>query len=352
MKVLIYPKSHNPYHELLYKPMRDGHTQDTFSYLPMTPLNVALFPFVLAAKRLQGYSAFHLHWHTFYLDKKYGIPFAKQISLVNTFVSLTAIKALGYKLVWTVHNTTPHEQQTSNDAFITRYTAKLASKLIVHSTHTITELKALKADTSKAVVIPHGNYEGVYPRTMNRDEARKQLAIAPHDRAILFFGNIRPYKGVEDLIEAFNKLDEKNIRLIIAGKCLDAQLVKDIQDAVASNPDITFINGNVPDEDVAMYYDAADVTCMPYKAVTTSGTVLLAATFGKPIVTPNLGAIRDIPEAVGVLYDPSKKDALLSALKTVLSSDTKRSAMAKASAAFSKTLSWDKISTETHKLYR
>jgi beta-1,4-mannosyltransferase len=352
MKVLIYPKSYNPYHELLYKPMRGVHAKDTFTYLPMTPRNVALFPFVLAAKRLQGYSVFHLHWHTFYLDKKYSIPFAKQISLVNTFLSLTAIKLLGYKLIWTVHNTTPHEQQTSNDAFIARYTAKLASKLIVHSTHTITELKAIKASTSKAVVIPHGNYEGVYPNTTSRDEARKKLAIAPHDRAILFFGHIRPYKGVEELIEAFNKLDEKNIRLIIAGNCQDTQLAKHIAEAAIKNPDITFHNGNVADEEVGMYYDAADVACAPFKTVTTSGSVLLAATFGKPIVTPNLGAIRDIPQEVGALYDPSKKDALLSALKTVLSSDTKRTAMAKASAAFAKTLNWDKISAKTYKLYK
>ncbi|MEK7153213.1 MAG: glycosyltransferase family 4 protein, partial [Patescibacteria group bacterium] len=306
----------------------------------------------VAVKRLQGYKVFHLHWHAFHLDKKYNVPFTPHISLLNTIVSLTALKILGYKLIWTVHNVLPHEPQTANDKFVTRYTAKLASHIIVHSSETLKQLKAIGADTSKAVVNPHGNYAGMYPVTVSRDEARRRLGIAPQDRALLFFGNIRPYKGVEQLLEAFEQLHEKNVRLVIAGKCLDTQLANTIRDAAQKDPDITFHNGNVPDEDVATYFQAADAACMPFTNVTTSGSVLLAATFGKPIVTPYMGAIKDMPKAVGVLYDPGTKDALLNALRIILADDTKLAGMAKASAAFSKTLDWDKISAKTYELYR
>jgi glycosyltransferase involved in cell wall biosynthesis len=216
----------------------------------------------------------------------------------------------------------------------------------------VKQLAETGADTSKTVVIPHGNYEGVYPITLSRTEARQRLGIAPQDRAILFFGNIRPYKGVEQLLEAFEQLGQKNLRLIIAGRCLDKDLNKTIVRHAKNNPDITFHNGNVPDDEVAIYFMAADVACMPFMAVTTSGSVLLAATFGKPIVTPYLGAIKDIPKKVGVLYDPGKKDALVSALDEALASDKKLTAMSQASAKFSKTLAWDKISAKTYKLYR
>jgi hypothetical protein len=186
MKVLIYPKSINPYHELLFSPLRAAHPEDEFTYLAASPLNLVLFPLAVAVKRLQGYRVFHLHWHTFYLDAKYGIPGRKFISLVNTVVALSAVKLLGYKLVWTVHNVLPHEPQTSNDAFITRFTARIASATIVHSQHTIDEMKQVGASTGKAVIIPHGNYDGMYPAHLTRAEARKKLGLGSGEKVVLF----------------------------------------------------------------------------------------------------------------------------------------------------------------------
>jgi len=311
-----------------------------------------LFPFVAAAKRLRGYRVFHLHWHAFYLDKKYGIPGRTLISLVNTVVSLTALKVLGYRLVWTVHNVLPHEPQTSNDRFVTRFTARLASRLIVHSTETVAQLKTLGVDTAKAVVIPHGNYEGMYPVTLDRNEARKRLGLAPQERAVLFFGNIRPYKGIEKLLDAFAQLNQADAQLIIAGKCLDPQLDKTIRDFAAAHPkQVTYTGKNVPDDAVATYFLAADVACMPFTTITTSGSVVLAATFGVPIVAPRIGAIKDIPKEVGVLYNPAQKAALAAALKMVLADDERRARMVKASAAYAKTLDWDTIAARTYAVY-
>lgn len=356
MKVLIYPKSINPYHELLYSPLRAAHgvdvPQDKYTYLAASPLNLIFFPLAIAVKRLQGYRVLHLHWHTFYLDAKYGIPGRKFISLVNTLASLTAIRLLGYKLVWTVHNVLPHEPQTSNDAFITRYTAKLASALIAHSTHTIDQLQEIGADTKKAVIIPHGNYDGMYPVSLSRAEARRRLGIAPKDTAVLFFGNLRPHKGVEELLDAFVRLNMPNAKLIIAGACRDAELGKHIAGFVKTQPTILYREGNVADEDVAMYFDAADVACMPFKAVTTSGSIILAATFGKPLVTPRLGAIKDMPKEVGVLYNPDEPDALLHALQKVLQNGAARGSMARAARAYAATLSWKSIAAKTYDVYR
>jgi glycosyltransferase involved in cell wall biosynthesis len=352
MKVLIYPKSINPYHELLFSPLRAAHPTDKFTYLAASPLNLVLFPLAVTMKRLQGYRVFHLHWHTFYLDAKYGIPGRKFISLVNTVVCLSAVKLLGYKLVWTVHNVLPHEPQTSNDRFVTRFTAKLAAATIVHSAHTIDEMREQGADTSKTVIIPHGNYDGMYPVSLSREAARKKLGISPSEKVVLFFGNLRPHKGVEDLLAAFEKLNAKDTRLVIAGACRDTALGKTIATAAQKNKHILYAEGNVADEDVAMYFDAADIACMPFQAVTTSGSIILATTFGKPIVTPRLGAIKEIPQGAGVLYDPTQKDALLHALQTALSGNAQLAAMSKASRAYADTLNWDKIAAKTYAIFR
>jgi glycosyltransferase involved in cell wall biosynthesis len=352
MKVLIYPKAHgNPYHELLYGALQEAHPTDRFTYLEATPGTVLGFPFVMAAKRLQGYRIFHLHWHAFYIDPKYHIPFSKQFSYLNTVWSLYVLRMLGIKLVWTAHDALPHEPTTSNDAAITRLTAKLASALIVHSTQNIDELAALHANTRGALVIPHGNYDGAYPVSLSPAESRARLGVAADERMVLFFGNIRPYKGIDDeLLPAFVRLGGKT-RLIIAGKCRDPELEKKITAYTAKYPNISFVNESIPEEDVAMYFNAADVVCLPFKTITTSGSVILAATFGKPIVTPRLGAIRDIPSGVGVLYDPHQEDALFTALQTVLESSSQRQAMAKASRQYADTLSWSIIAEKTYKAY-
>ena len=352
MKVLIYPKSVNPYLEMLYAPMRRAFPDDTFEYLAVSPLTVMCFPLVAAWKRLQGYKVFHLHWHAFYLDAKYGIPDHRLISFVNTLVCLTALKVLGYKLVWTVHNVLPHEPKTSNDRLVTRYTARLAARLIVHSKQAIEELREVGAATDKATVIPHGNYAGVYPNNTTRTAARKRLGVAADEQAILFFGAIRPYKGVEDLLAAFAMMAGKKTRLIIAGRCLDDKLGEAIVSAAKKDSRIIYRQGSIPNEDVASYFLAADVVCLPFTAVTTSGVVLLALTFGKPLVVPRIGAIRDLPDSVGILYDPSEKDALPKALKRIVANPAKQAVMARASARYAHELDWPPLAEKTYQLYR
>lgn len=100
-----------------------------------------------------------------------------------------------------------------------------------------------------------------------------------------------------------------------------------------------------------MYLRASDIVCLPFKTITTSGSALLALTFGKPIVAPRIGAIQDIPSDVGVLYDPRNNNALENALAEALSSSSKLFDMSRAAQKYSDTLSWDKIATRTFKVY-
>jgi beta-1,4-mannosyltransferase len=353
MKVLIYPKARsNPYHGLLYGQLEAAHPDDTFTYIS-AGLATAILPFILLVRRLQGYDIFHLHWHGFYAPDQAPIPFRKKISLWNTLWSLHLIKRLGFKLVWTVHNVLPHEPQTSDDKRVTRVTTELAEGLIAHSTQALEQLRELGADVSRATVIPHGNYDGVYPRNITRGAARQKLGISDNETAILFFGNIRPYKGIEDaLLPAFDRLNAAapNLKLIIAGRCFDAGLEKTISAFAQKHPNVTFPNRSIPDEDVATYFEAADVVCLPFKAISTSGSIILAATFGKPLVAPRMGAIKDIPPEVGVLYDPAQPDALLHALEQTVQNGA-RADMAKASRAYADTLAWDKLAAKTFTVY-
>ncbi|HSW99417.1 MAG TPA: glycosyltransferase [Patescibacteria group bacterium] len=353
MKILIYPRAqNNPYHDLLYGELQSAHPYDTLTYVPVSATTLIFFPIVMFAKRLQGYSTFHLHWHAFYLNPSYRIPGSKVISLLNTLWSLAILKLLGYKIIWTVHNVLPHEPQTSNDRLVTRFTAHAASRLIVHSTQAIEELREANIDASKATIIPHGNYDGAHPTTLTRAQARKRLHAQPNETLILFFGNIRPYKGIEDkLLPAFAQLDTTNVRLIVAGRCHDPALKRAIGRFAQKYPNVNFIEGSVADEDVSMYFDAADIVCLPFKAMTTSGSVILAATYGKPIVTPYIGSSKDLPKDLGVLYNPDEKNALLHALQTVLSEKQRLPKMATAARAYADTLAWSKLAAKTYAVW-
>jgi len=257
---------------------------------------------------------------------------------------------LGYKIVWTVHDIIPHEEQTTNDLGISIMLSRMASIKIAHSSYTISQMEQLGLDHSNTVVIPHGNYINAYPQSISKKQARNKLGISSEEFVILFFGMIKPYKGILELISAYDKIKSRKSRLVIAGKCIDPQLHNNILEAQKVT-NFDYFEGYVADEDVATYFQACDVVCLPFSEITTSGSVLLALSFKKPIIAPQIGSLTDLPDDVGFLYDPSKKDALLNTLTQAISS-TDLGSMSKAATLYAESLSWDKIAEKTYKVYQ
>lgn len=347
MKVLIYPKGDNPYQELLYRELRQT-PNSTFTYLDATSFNILFFPLRLFAKRLQGYTILHLHWLAF--ETNIFKIFGKQLSLLLTLWSLTWMKVLGFKVVWTVHNILPHEPLTSNDRFVARYLSKLSAAKIVHSSATLEQMQTAHLDTELTYIIPHGNYDGVYPDTLTRPQARRRLDIKPDEFVILFFGMIRAYKGIDELLRAFDRMNCSGVRLVIAGECFDAALDARIRAAQKHLP-IDYHEGFIDDNEVASYFKACDVVCLPFTAVTTSGSVMLATTFGKPLIAPYLGAIKDIPRNAGLLYSADDETALQLSLLRSIDNPELLAQMNKASREYAVSLSWNIIASDTLSIY-
>ena len=347
MKVLIYPRGDNPYQELLYRELR-RQPDCTFSYIDASRRNLLFFPLLLLIKRLQGYRLLHIHWVAF--ETNLFKVFGEQLSLLLSLWSLTWLRLLGFKVVWTVHNVLPHDRLTSNDPLVARYLARISAAKIVHSRSTIDQMRQYRLNTERTTVIPHGNYDGVYPDTLMRSEARAKLTITPDDFVILFFGMIRAYKGIDELLEAFAGIDRSQVRLVIAGQCFDEALGAKIRKA-QNLLMIDYYEGFVDDTDVAMYFKACDMVCLPFTTVTTSGSALLAATFGKPIIAPYVGALRDMPRDIGVLYDPDDETALQRSLLKVIDDPTLLAHMGTASRAYADTLSWRQIARDTLSVY-
>lgn len=351
MKILVFPYDKNPYQNLLYKAMKEEFPDLKVTYFRRLPFIGALaFPAFAVVVRVFGYQIIHIHWPAFSIGGKHSV--FKKFSYLFFKLCMSTLKLTGYRIVWTVHNVLPHEPQTSNDLLLMQELSRSANAKIVHSSYTVNQMKIRELSIDNIVVIPHGNYINVYPDTISEAAAREKLNLASDEFVILFFGLIRQYKGVDSLLEATKELSQKysKLRVLIAGKCLDPEIEALIGNA-GKEFNVSFHNGYVPNEDVATYFKAADLVCLPFKSITTSGSTLLALSFGKPLIAPRSGALTDLPENVGFLYNIAEASELKKALMNALDNKALTQEQGRNAAQYAKMLSWDKIANLTYKVY-
>lgn len=349
MKILAFPKkSENPYQGLLYTPMRD-YGADVANLAPLTAsatLNVLTWIPLLVWHRMRGYRILHIHWANILALHAWpwSTGIGKRLVYFHYVLFLKSVKGLGYKLVWTAHNLLPHEQAFYDDLKARKLLVSLSDLVIVHSERTLEELKEKGIRPNKSVVIPIGNYD-IYPNTVSKDEARKKLGLGRDTFVYTFVGLIRDYKGVDVLIEAFKELGQPDAHLLIAGACEDAQLQKMLKENVGGS--IHWSNGKVPDDELQIYLNASDVVALPFKQVTTSSSVLLALSFAKPVIIPNLGDLIYIPDEASFKYPSAELATLLDAMKKAYARRDALAGMGEAGNTYAKQFSWPAISKKT-----
>ena len=355
MKILVYPLYENPYQELLYTPLRkEGikirYLNKTFFNIPL-PLASIFFPLLCLVYRILGFNIFHLHWQNFVISSRNN--FFKKISFKQSLLNIKIIKKLGFKLIWTVHNLVPHEEQTSNDLEISRTLCKLSDAKIVHSYETLKEMRKHGFNTKNSFVIPIGNYISAHPNNSSKKNSLKKLGIKNNNLIFLFFGIIRKYKGVDNLINSYTKTRfNKKTKLIIAGKCQDGELKK-LLDSCRSNPNIIIHDHFIENEDVQNYLNSADIIVCPFKKITTSSTALLSFSFGKPIICPKMGNLTDLPRDACIFYNSKDKNGLKKAIIRATNLDNEKlKDMGKMARLFAEENSWDKITEKTFGIYK
>jgi glycosyltransferase involved in cell wall biosynthesis len=170
-------------------------------------------------------------------------------------------------------------------------------------------------------------------------------------RVFLFVGAIRAYKGLSDLTDAFRHIHRPDVRVLIAGKPATDADTQLLAAAAAGDPRIELRLGFVPDEDLAVLLGAADAVVLPFRDILTSGSAILAMSYGRAVVAPSLGCLPETldPQA-SILYDPLSPDALANALESALSADL--DAMGEHALVLARRLAWGPIALATAELYR
>jgi glycosyltransferase involved in cell wall biosynthesis len=129
---------------------------------------------------------------------------------------------------------------------------------------------------------------------------------------------LRPYKGIERLIHAWHQTASPRTHdtLVIAGQPLRPEFSAHLTDEARKCDSIQIRSDFVPPERIPLFFSAADVVVLPFDKVLTSGSLLLAMSYGKPIIAPRLGAITEtVGDADDLLYDPFDRDGLRTSLE-------------------------------------
>lgn len=212
-------------------------------------------------------------------------------------------KMLGKKIALTAHNVNAGVRD-GYDSFLNRATLKfqyrLCDRIFVHTEKMRAELISdFNVSPEKIVLIPYG-WNNVVPNTaVTGPEARERLGLSTDDKALLFYGNIAPYKGVEFLVEAFNALanEDSSLRLIIAGRPRGPKTYwEQIQAAIKSSRHADRIIQRIEyisEADTELYFKAADVLVLPYVCIFQSGVLFLSYSFGLPVIATDAGSLKE-----------------------------------------------------------
>ena len=243
-------------------------------------------------------------------------------------------KLLRKRIVFTAHNVNAGKRD-SNDSWLNRFTLKVQYQLVdhifVHTEKMKSELFEDFGVRDRAVtVIPFGINNSVPDTDLTPEGAKQRLDIRDGERTILFFGNIGPYKGVDLLVTAFQKLAVRNTdyRLIIAGKPRGGceKYLEEIQETISRDANRARIIqkiGYVPDEETELYFKAADVLVLPYTQVSQSGVLFLGYSFGLPVIAADVGSLRQeiVEGRTGFLCKPSDPLDLAETIEAYFGSD-------------------------------
>jgi glycosyltransferase involved in cell wall biosynthesis len=148
--------------------------------------------------------------------------------------------------------------------------------------------------------VPHPSYVGAYEDRIGRLQARHELGLWPGEIVHVVLGAIRPYKGLTQLLDAWDDIAGDGVarRLVIAGGPTEEDGIAELLERAATHPSMLLHAGTVEPANVQIYLRAADVAVLPYTRALNSGALLLALTFGLPVVVPEGGGLAE-------LVDPS-----------------------------------------------
>lgn len=275
------------------------------------------------------------------------------------------LRKRGVRTVYTAHNVVPHDAAPATRALWRRVYAG-ADAIIVHYAQAMEELADLGVDLARVTVIPHGNYlpiaqlvapSGMGVGVMAQWRARAELGLPQDAPVALCFGLMRPYKGIDHLLDAFARVHAMTptARLLLVGRAPDGfgDLAERIQ-ALGIAHAVTATPRYAPLLDLWRWFAAADVVVAPYVEASQSGVAQMAFAFARPVIVTDVGGLPEVvrPGATGLIIPPRDAQALAEALADLLGDRERCARWGQNACAFARDkLAWGPIAERTAMVY-
>lgn len=236
------------------------------------------------------------------------------------------------KIVMTIHDILPFNEKRYDKHFYKKI-YRLPSKLIVQADANYERFKELFPQyIDKTTIIPHGDslkYADIHPQL----ESRKRIGISENLFTILFFGQIKSIKGVDILLQAFEKFHQKHqdSQLVVAGKIWYSE--KSIYEEIINKPNyprnyLKWDERFIKDDEIGYYFSAADVVALPYKDLYQSGVVQLTYAHKKCPIVSNLKPFLEIvDQKCGYVFENNNVESLVDAMERAYKNKDKNDAL-------------------------
>ncbi len=278
----------------------------------------------------------HMQWWSWFLAPVY-------------LIVLSIARLRRKKIIMTVHNVKPHEKSLLKN-FLNQSVLHLAHEYIVHS-ESNRQLLIQTTKTSKKIhVIPHGIIR-IGNCTLDNEKLRQKFGFHPEDKILLFFGNIRPYKGLDTLLQALNKIENPQVKLIIAGQpWTNFSSYHKMINQLNLKQRVKLFLEFIPDSTVAELFELSQLVVLPYKQLeSASGVASVAIACAKPFIITNVASLSELVNDKKTVAKPNNaedlKEKILYALENLdrLQRDSREKAQQ---------LSWPKIAEKTLRVYK
>ena len=288
----------NPYQKLLYKGL--GQDLDVFG----GDIDRA----ILMNRNSSAPVYFHLHWLNFLFKNCQTEPEAKES--VNSFLGkLEIFKGLGGKLIWTIHNNLEHDRAFLDiEVHLRKSLVQIVDKVHLHDRESVAEiLEYNPVPENKIIIQEHGSYLKHYGQF---SLAKKLEHLENDSRRVLFFGQIRGYKGTDRILTIAKLMADKGISITIAGQPGSSEIQENLERELGARPTVTLCLRKVSDDELHHLLLDHDIGFLAYENILTSGTLRLFQSYAIVPIAPKLPLFeRELDGGdLGFLYENSLAD--------------------------------------------
>ena len=227
----------------------------------------------------------HVQWPETLLSGR--TRWRRRVNELRYALLLARVRLTRRGLVRTAHNVTAHTPTSRIGGLLARLTERWADQAI-----RLNDATPIRPGVGVRTV-PHGHY---------RDWYQLPEQITPHPTRLLFFGLIRPYKGLEELLAAVLGAPEATMELRIVGAPADPELAARVHAAAATDARISCDLRHLADTELSAEIGAAAVVVLPYRELHNSGALLLALSLDRPVLVPDGKVTQALAEEVGAQW--------------------------------------------------